>query len=111
MKWLVIALSVVTVTIWGIVLFFYMNLEQTNYVNAEQHKVVKYKQDYKQTNFTFRANLDTKVSTQENSNKDNSKSEQSQGNKLSLASIIPATGEDNIVSIDEVMSVLDIEFE
>ncbi|MFD2654627.1 hypothetical protein [Gracilibacillus thailandensis] len=115
MKWLVMALSTVTVTIWGIVLFFYLDIGQTAYVYADQHEVVQHKHDYKQTNFIFRTkkmpdNTDTGAEGQESSNSE-TESEQSQQAPKSLANLTLELNDDNTVSIDEIMSKLDIEVE
>ncbi|QGH35328.1 hypothetical protein GI584_15280 [Gracilibacillus salitolerans] len=115
MKWLVIALSVVTVTIWGITLFFYLDLGQTTYVYADQHAEVQHKHDYKQTNFIFRSKSTPDVNEfsgqEEVVSKEEVHPKQSQGDQNSLANITLNLNDDNTVSIDELMSALDIEFE
>ncbi|WP_208585864.1 hypothetical protein [Gracilibacillus suaedae] len=115
MKWLVMALSTVTVTTWGIVLFFYLDLGQTTYIYADQHESVQHKHDHKQTNFIFRSkkmpdNTDIGAQNGESSRAD-TESEQSQQVQKSLANMTLELNDDNTVSIDELMSKLGIEVE
>ncbi|SFM08619.1 hypothetical protein SAMN04487943_107215 [Gracilibacillus orientalis] len=112
MKKLVITLSVVTVTTWSIVLFFYLDLGQKNYVYADQHAAVQHKHDYKQTDFIFRSKKIPDFSERdEDTNNTDADSQQSQEAQQPLANITLNLNDDNTVSIDELMSKLDIDTE
>ncbi|MGP4041573.1 hypothetical protein ACTWP4_16960 [Gracilibacillus sp. D59] len=115
MKWLIIALSVVTVTVWGIVLFFYLDLGQKTYIYADQHAIVHHKTDHKQANFIFRSKRTPEpngfLTQNKDSSKDNSEPEEPEQTEESLANLTHNLSDNNTVSIDELMAALDIEYE
>ncbi|UOQ47137.1 hypothetical protein MUN88_13745 [Gracilibacillus caseinilyticus] len=111
MKWLLSALAVVTLSVWSMVLFFYLDHQDTNYVAAANHVAFKHQDQTKYTNFVFQFseshyspfNKETSV-TEVESNQSASDDISSSLSGLSLSLTA-----DNKVSIDELLTALEID--
>ncbi len=107
MKWLVTALSVITVTIWATVLFFYLDFGQEPNIYAEQHTVMTDSRVYKNANFVFHSHespspIEVEVADNEVVPTDEE--------KITLNDISLDVSDDNKVSIDDILVALKIKF-
>ncbi|SHN05410.1 hypothetical protein [Gracilibacillus kekensis] len=106
MKWLVTALSLITVAIWVVVIFFYVDVDQKTNIYATEHTQMTDTKENKNANFIFR----TKNASQEDEVKEVANQEETEVSNKSLKNVSLPLTDDNKVSIDELLSALNIKF-
>ncbi|WP_058307089.1 hypothetical protein [Gracilibacillus massiliensis] len=106
MKWLVTALSLITVTTWVVVLFFYLDVDRNTYIYAEEHTQMTDSKQLKNANFVFR----TKNAPRNDEVKQVVNQKEPQESNKTLQDIPLQLTDDNKVSIDELLSALNIKF-
>ncbi|UOQ86299.1 hypothetical protein [Gracilibacillus salinarum] len=111
MKWLLSALAVVTLSVWSMVLFIYFDHKETNYVAASDHVAFEHQDQTKYTNFVFQLSKSQHPELNKETSVKSVEANQSASNDISspLSGLsLPQTA-DNKVSVDELLTALEIE--